>query len=225
MPSLPSSPATFTWTSTSRAGSARAAAAPTRRPASGSAARSGAMSLTLRLWSAPMKSQVKSSRWRLLLREQLLGAVLPHQLDPGLGQRRQVLGRHVLDGRQDLHLGGRPARAPARGSPRGRRSGSHRAPPVPPAGRSRRRRGGGRSRGPRGSSCSAPGARPRVTPAARELAGDDRAQVEHAAVGHAVEVRRRPPAPRARPRSSSPRCPGPTAAAGRRSKRGHRLAR
>ena len=41
----------------------------------------------------------------LLLGNQLLCAVLPHQLDAGLGQRRQVIGRHVLDRGQDLDLG------------------------------------------------------------------------------------------------------------------------
>ena len=38
----------------------------------------------------------------LLLGEQLLRAVLAHQLDAGLGQRRQVVRVHVLDRGEDL---------------------------------------------------------------------------------------------------------------------------
>src|SRR5205823_2403632 len=34
----------------------------------------------------------------LLLRDQVLGAVLAHERDPGLGQHRQLLGRDVLGG-------------------------------------------------------------------------------------------------------------------------------
>ena len=64
MPSLDSSPATLTWISTSRAGLASS-----RRRAESDATEwisrtFGAMSFTLRLWSAPMKSQVNRSRWR-----------------------------------------------------------------------------------------------------------------------------------------------------------------
>ena len=59
-----------------------------------------------------MKSQVKRSPWRLLLGEQLLGAVLAHQLDAGLGQRRQVVRVHVLDRRQDLDLRADPLADP-----------------------------------------------------------------------------------------------------------------
>src|SRR4051812_48373073 len=38
------------------------------------------------------------------LGEQLLRAVLPHQLDAALGQRRQLVGGHVLDRGEDLHV-------------------------------------------------------------------------------------------------------------------------
>ena len=42
---------------------------------------------------------------RLLLRQQLLGAVLAHELDAGLRERGQVAGLHVLDRGADLDLG------------------------------------------------------------------------------------------------------------------------
>ncbi len=42
---------------------------------------------------------------RLLLGEQLLGPVLAHQFDAGLGQRRQVISLDVFDRGEDLHLG------------------------------------------------------------------------------------------------------------------------
>src|SRR3712207_1211084 len=41
---------------------------------------------------------------RLVLGEHVLGAVLAHHRDPRLGQRRQVVGRDVLDRRADLDL-------------------------------------------------------------------------------------------------------------------------
>ena len=110
MPALPSSPATFTWISTSAPGAARAVAAPTRAPPSGSGARRGATSLTLRLCSAPMKSHSNRSRVRSCLAAQLLGAVLPHQLDAALGERGQVVGGDVLD-RGQISTSGRRRRA------------------------------------------------------------------------------------------------------------------
>ena len=105
-PSLPSSPATFTCTSTSPAG-----VCSSRRRAESEASEwisrtFGATSLTLRLWSAPMKSQVKRSPMARLLLEQHLRAVLAHQLDAALRERRQVVRGHVLDRGADLHLGG-----------------------------------------------------------------------------------------------------------------------
>ena len=52
----------------------------------------------------------------VLLGQQVLGAVLAHQLDAGLGERGQVVGRTYLIAAQDLDLAGRSARARARGS-------------------------------------------------------------------------------------------------------------
>ena len=37
---------------------------------------------------------------------EVLGAVLAGELDPGLGERAELLERDVLDGRQDLHAAG-----------------------------------------------------------------------------------------------------------------------
>ena len=37
---------------------------------------------------------------------EVLGAVLPTQLDPGVGQRAELLQGHVLDGGEDLHAVG-----------------------------------------------------------------------------------------------------------------------
>jgi len=42
---------------------------------------------------------------RLRLGHEVLGAVLAHQLDAGLGEHRELLDRHVLDRREDLHVG------------------------------------------------------------------------------------------------------------------------
>ena len=146
MPSFASSPATFTSIRTSRAGSARAGAARTRRPPSGSAARSGAMSLTLRLWSAPMKSQVNSSPLALVLGEQVLRAVLPDQLDAGLGERAAARrpARTSIAAQISTSAGRAPRPRSARGRARGcadrHRAESvnsrvTRATPAPPDGR------------------------------------------------------------------------------------------
>ena len=129
----------------------------------------------------------------LLLGRELLGPVLAHQLDARLGQRGQLGGVHVLDRRQHLH-----ARPPP---PRTRSSSPHplevepgdapaltpSATPCPPGGRSPRRRGGGRRRGPRGSACTGPRA-PR-TPRRRPEPGRSHApQVQHPPVAASGEV-------------------------------------
>ena len=89
-PSLPSSPATLTWISTSGAGLASSLRSTESDATEWISRTSGATSLTLRLWSWPMKSQVNRSPWSRALVRQLLGAVLAHQLDARLGQHRQL---------------------------------------------------------------------------------------------------------------------------------------
>ena len=166
-----------------RPGSARAVAAPTRRRSSGSAARSGAMSLSLRLWSAPMKSQVNRSPWRPAWRAgPARGSRRPARCRPrparaGPPPRRTWSPRRISTSRADPLAHALEVRRIA--------SAVHQHAPAPPGGRSRRRRGGGRSTGPAGSSCSGRGARPRVTPAAAELRAD------HRGAGRACARRRR----------------------------------
>ena len=58
--------------------------------------------MTLRLWSWPMKCQRNAPGYAVGLRLQLLGAVLADERDAGLGERPQLLQRHVLDRREDL---------------------------------------------------------------------------------------------------------------------------
>ena len=64
---------------------------------------SGAITLTLRDWSWPMKSHVKCGVRRLLALE-LLRAVLGDGRDAGLHERGEVLELDVLDGGDDLHV-------------------------------------------------------------------------------------------------------------------------
>ena len=51
-----------------------------------------------------MKCQRKASPYWACLRGEILGAVLADDLDPGLGERGQVLGGHVLGRSDDRHL-------------------------------------------------------------------------------------------------------------------------
>ena len=62
IPALPSSPATFTWTSTSCAGCSSSFRSAESEASEWISRTFGAMSFTLRLWSWPMKSQVNRSR-------------------------------------------------------------------------------------------------------------------------------------------------------------------
>src|SRR5215210_1089891 len=61
IPALPSSPATFTWTSTSRAGCCSSRSRADSEASEWISRTFGATSFTLRLWSCPMKSQVNRS--------------------------------------------------------------------------------------------------------------------------------------------------------------------
>ena len=67
-----------------------------------------------------MKSHVNRSPADRLLGQQLLDAVLADERDARLGEHRQVLGRDVLDRRQQLDA--RPRRGPSAPPPRHRRA-------------------------------------------------------------------------------------------------------
>ena len=64
------------------------------------------ISLTLRDCSAPMKCQRSRPGACVDLLEQILGAVLPDEGHPGLGERLDVLGGDVLDRHEDLDAAG-----------------------------------------------------------------------------------------------------------------------
>ena len=52
-----------------------------------------------------MKSHVNAPGTRLRLGHQVLGAVLADELYPAVGEPAELLDRHVLDRREDLHVG------------------------------------------------------------------------------------------------------------------------
>ena len=171
MPAFSSSPATFTWSSTSRR---RVLLEPAqRRIGRDRVDQAHARRDVLHLAALERADEVPLEQVAVgvLLRGQLLSAVLADQGDPGLGQRRQVLERHVLDRGADL--GPRPrSRSRTRSRFARTRSASRRATPGLPGGRSRRRRAGARRRGPRGSSCT--GRRARRAPRPRRAAAPRR---------------------------------------------------
>ena len=103
MPSLPSSPATLTCTSTSGAGlvsSLRRTESDATEWISRTCGRHVLDLAALQLADEVPGEQVGVGR---ALVHQLLGAVHAHQLDSGLGQHRQLVGAHVLDRRQHGH--------------------------------------------------------------------------------------------------------------------------
>ena len=172
-----------------------------------------------------MKSHSNRPGWAPLLGDQVLRAVLADELDPGLGQGRQLLRRHVLDRRADLHLGRPIALAHplevlphARGveaAELARHPVSHATPPWRPVTPSSRRWEKNRSSRQcvHRSTCSTS-----RHPAGAQLALGHGAQVEHAARRPRRRGPRTRPAPPAPPRSSSARCraPPPPRAARRR---------
>ena len=108
MPALPSSPATFTWISTSLAGCSSSFRSADSDATEWISRTCGAMSLHLAALQLADEVPGEQVAVRLLLREQVLRAVLPHQLDAGLGERGQVALRHVLHGGEHLDLGADP---------------------------------------------------------------------------------------------------------------------
>ena len=91
----------------------------------------------MRLCTWPMKSQVKRSPYAACLACEVLGAVLAHPLDAGVGERAEVLERRRTSSpRRSRRRPGRVrARAAARGDPLGARAPVRPATRRPPAGR------------------------------------------------------------------------------------------
>ena len=157
-----------------------------------------------------MKCQRKRVAVARVLRLEVLGAVLAHDLDPRLGERTHLLDRDVLRRDDDRRRPARPRPGSARRLAR-TSSGDTRDHSLDAA-RLARRAGARRSapdctrcRGRRGATSSTPASR-----SARSAALQRSSVVRDTS---ARSARRTARPPRARPRSSRARSPGPIAAA------------
>ena len=155
----PPPPATFTWTSTSSAGCFSSCRSAESEATEWIRRTFGATSRTLRLWSAPMKSQLNRSRWSSCLASRSWARFSPTSSIPASASAGSSPAGHVLDRGADLHRRPDPLAAPSRGCS-GRRAESrplnssatqHQARL---ASRHPARRGGGRRTGRRGRRCS-----------------------------------------------------------------------
>ena len=171
---------------------------------------------TLRLCRWPMKSQV-SSGWAAALACEVLGAVLADERDARLGERAELVERHVLDrgeqldvarvapGGGDLVADARQVRR-ARGRRRGRGSAAAtRSPPggpvTPPSRRWEKKRSGSHI-------VQSPQSWTSSTPACVEPLARDRLEVDASRAARAAARRgppRRPRSSTARRRARSPR--------------------